>query len=80
MAASVTFLFFTEQLETLQNDMKTFWPKLQTLEAVTRESSVKQVFFKISQNLQKNTITSNRMNTDFKTFHLLIFTSSLQLY
>ena len=75
VAASVTFLFFTEQFETLQSGMKTFWPKLQTLEAVNRGSSVKQVFFTISQNLQKNTITSNQMNTGFKTlpsayFHL----------
>ena len=65
MAAFVTFLFFTEHFETLQGGMKLLWPKFQTLEAVARKSSVKEFFFKISQNLQEN-ITSNLINTAFK--------------
>ena len=66
MAASVTFLFFAEHFEILQIGMKIFWPKLQTPEALARKSSVKEFFFKISQNLQKNVITSYFINTGFK--------------
>ena len=46
--------------------MNIFWPKFQALEAVARRSSVKQFFFNISQNLQKNVITSNLISTGFK--------------
>ena len=68
MAASVTFLFFTEHFETLESGMKIFWPKFQTPEAVAQRSSVKDFFFEISQNLQKNIITSNLINNWFKPF------------
>ena len=46
--------------------MKIFWPKLQTSEAVAWRNYVKEVFFKISENLHKNIITSNLINTGFK--------------
>ena len=80
MAASVTFLFFSEHFETIQSGMKIFWLKFQTPEAVAQRSSVKEFFLEISQNLQENIITSNLINTGFNLFRLLIFTSGLQLY
>ena len=66
MAASVTFLFFTEHFETFQSSMKYFWPKFQTPEAVALRSSVKEFLFEISQSLQKNIINSKLINIGFK--------------